>query len=443
MVDALWGSGLAWAQAAALQLFDQALRWAGGLLGDGGWVVKGIRWVGGNRKALGAEQEGKPTRAHQSHPQRLAHPAARPPGRPPACSAGWLLPAEASPCRGLLKLDLRAQHAGTAQLRMRRWLLDLRRSIGNSSTPSILNETKRVCVLGASAADAAAGGMAGAGAADAAAVAARVKGELGASLVAHGAPFRVSAEGGRAQRLESSSAMVRKWLFSGGRSRASFFSAAAAGCRGGGGQGVAACVPTTVPALHSRLLTLLLTSAPCAPLNPSASEAFDDWDSAFCGRAAAEATGAAAADLEACLRFDAGLESDAAQVRAGAWAGLKACGGHSAGTLGQAGVRACGLPRDARAAAPAHCATLASPQQLHPTWLAAAPPVLTSQAWAQVRAYEPAHALDADALRLDGYPERRRKLVAAAHHLASRLGVGATAQLWHAGELPALLQGRH
>ena len=27
VVDALWGSGLPWAQALALQLFDQALRW--------------------------------------------------------------------------------------------------------------------------------------------------------------------------------------------------------------------------------------------------------------------------------------------------------------------------------------------------------------------------------------------------------------------------------
>lgn len=203
IVDELWGSGLAWAQALALEWFDQALRWADG------WV-RWWRWAGTSKQAGATESEPAVPACPPAHPS-------------PACSAGWLLPAEASPSRGLLKLDLRVQHAGTAQLRMRRWLLDLRRAIGNSSAPCVLDETKRVCVLGTAG-----------GGADAAAVAARMKGELGASLVAHRAPFRLSAEGGRAQRLESSSAMARKWLFSGERASSQGKGSAGAGSAGGG-----------------------------------------------------------------------------------------------------------------------------------------------------------------------------------------------------------------
>lgn len=47
----------------------------------------------------------------------------------------------------LLKLDLRARHAGTGMLRMHRWLLDLRASIGNSGAACVLDEAKRVCVI--------------------------------------------------------------------------------------------------------------------------------------------------------------------------------------------------------------------------------------------------------------------------------------------------------
>jgi len=63
-------------------------------------------------------------------------------------SAGWLAPAHASASRGLLKLDMHAQHLGTGLLRMHRWLRDLRSSVGNSTGASgILDETRRVCVL--------------------------------------------------------------------------------------------------------------------------------------------------------------------------------------------------------------------------------------------------------------------------------------------------------
>lgn len=233
-VDALWGTGLAWAQAKALELFDQAMR----CVREGGWVG------GGGRKAASAPgcQAAVPWRrgslvtvpvcpssaglpCHPNNPASTVQPYC--PRRPP-CSAGWLLPAEATSARGLLKLDLRAQHAGTAELRMHRWLLDLRRSIGNTSTPCVLDTTKRICVVshgGGVAGDSAGGaGAGGTGAAPggsseaaaAAALAVRLKGELGASLVQHQAPFRVAQEDGRAQRLESSTFMVKKWLFSGG-----------------------------------------------------------------------------------------------------------------------------------------------------------------------------------------------------------------------------------
>jgi hypothetical protein len=120
---------------------------------------------------------------------------------------------------------------GTGMLRMQRWLLDLRAAIGNSSVACILDEAKRMCVVSssgalpasASASAPQAGGgtseVAGAGApAGTPAVrqlAGALKGTLGASLVLHKAPFRVTFEAGRAQRLESSTFMVKKWLFSG------------------------------------------------------------------------------------------------------------------------------------------------------------------------------------------------------------------------------------
>jgi hypothetical protein len=48
-----------------------------------------------------------------------------------------------------------------------------------------------------------------------AAAAAALKDALGATLVLAGAPFRVAHEAGRAQRMESSAFMLRKWLFTG------------------------------------------------------------------------------------------------------------------------------------------------------------------------------------------------------------------------------------
>ncbi|KAI3436046.1 hypothetical protein D9Q98_002103 [Chlorella vulgaris] len=87
IVDALWCTGLAWAQAAALDLFNQAT------------------------------------------------------------SAGWLRVLDAKMFRGLLTLDLHATHLGTGMLRMHRWLADQRRVIGNSAAPCLLDEAKRVCVV--------------------------------------------------------------------------------------------------------------------------------------------------------------------------------------------------------------------------------------------------------------------------------------------------------
>ena len=59
-------------------------------------------------------------------------------------------------------------------------------------------------------------GARGGGAADRhAELAAGLKDSLGASLMLHGAPFRVTHEDGRAQRMESSTFMLKKWLFTG------------------------------------------------------------------------------------------------------------------------------------------------------------------------------------------------------------------------------------
>ncbi|KAL4458727.1 hypothetical protein ABPG75_013592 [Micractinium tetrahymenae] len=145
VVDALWCSGLPWAQAAAIETFNQAI------------------------------------------------------------SEYWLLPAQPSATRGLLKLDLRSRHLGTGMLRMRRWLHDMRATIGNSSAACILDQTKRMCIVN-TAPD-------GLDAAAASQLNAALKAALGASLVAHKAPFRLSFEGGRATRMESATFMVRKWLF--------------------------------------------------------------------------------------------------------------------------------------------------------------------------------------------------------------------------------------
>lgn len=97
---------------------------------------------------------------------------------------------------------------------MHRWLLDLRRAIGNTSAPSLLEETKRIAVF-SSGASGAVECAAGTGQPGLPALASRLKGELGASLVRHRAPFRLTQQDGRAQRIESSTMMVRKWLFSG------------------------------------------------------------------------------------------------------------------------------------------------------------------------------------------------------------------------------------
>lgn len=78
-------------------------------------------------------------------PHRLQSTQAPAP-RPPR-SAGWLPPAEAVAIRNLLRLDLRAQHVGTAQLRMHAWLLGLRAAIGNTNARCVLDETKRVVVV--------------------------------------------------------------------------------------------------------------------------------------------------------------------------------------------------------------------------------------------------------------------------------------------------------
>ncbi|KAL4426696.1 hypothetical protein ABPG77_004752 [Micractinium sp. CCAP 211/92] len=145
VVDALWCSGLPWAQVEAIGAFNRAIR---------------------------------------EH---------------------WLLPAQPSTSRGLLKLDLRSRHLGTGVLRMRRWLHDMRGTIGNSSAACILDQTKRMCIV-----NTAPNGMEAAAASQ---LGAALKAALGASLVAHKAPFRLSFEGGRAVRMESATFMIKKWLF--------------------------------------------------------------------------------------------------------------------------------------------------------------------------------------------------------------------------------------
>lgn len=149
VVDALWCSGLAWAQASALSTFNAAV------------------------------------------------------------SKGWLPPARAFISDRLLKVDLRARHLGTGLLRMHRWLHDMRAVIGNSSAPTLLDECKRVCIMSTQGAEAGDGGSS-----PSALLSSELKGALGASLVLHKAPFRVTYADGRAMRMESSTFMVKKWLFS-------------------------------------------------------------------------------------------------------------------------------------------------------------------------------------------------------------------------------------
>lgn len=48
-------------------------------------------------------------------------------------------------------------------------------------------------------------------------VASALKGAVGSCLVTHKSPFRLSQEAGRASRLEASTAMVKRWLFTGGQ----------------------------------------------------------------------------------------------------------------------------------------------------------------------------------------------------------------------------------
>lgn len=49
--------------------------------------------------------------------------------------------------RSVLRLDLRALHVGTAQLRMHAWLQGLRAAIGNSNARCVLDETAKIVVL--------------------------------------------------------------------------------------------------------------------------------------------------------------------------------------------------------------------------------------------------------------------------------------------------------
>lgn len=310
------------------------------------------------------------------------------------CSAGWLPPAEATPCRGLLKLDLRAHHVGTGMLRMRAWLLDLRRTIGNTNAPCLLDKTKRVCIISGTDGDDTGGG----GVSDRAAtqVLSRLKGELGASLVRFGAPFRLVQEGGRAQRIESSTAMVRKWLFS-GRWRAM----AGLGRLGG----VWACarrealasphVPADSPPLPP----------PTPPPAPNTAESFNEWDRVFSGGDAVAATGAATGDVEARMLVEGQLQQEAVQV---GWVAAGLRRGCRGGGAAFAGAALC-------AADPA-----------------ATPRPLDAQAYARVTEYEATHALDAQALQHSDYAEWRGELVRAAHALAAGLGLGGSQRVWHA-----------
>ncbi|KAL4859186.1 putative aldo-keto reductase 2 [Chlorella vulgaris] len=236
IVDALWCTGLAWAQAAALDLFNQAT------------------------------------------------------------SAGWLRVLDAKMFRGLLTLDLHATHLGTGMLRMHRWLADQRRVIGNSAAPCLLDEAKRVCVVSGRCAE----GL------EITRLAGELKDCLGASLVLHKAPFRLTHEAGRALRLETSAFMLKKWLFT---------------------------------------------------------EDFDQWDLAFRGAAVLAQNSRQAAE----------------------------------------GLRQLEAQREEQ----------------------------SSQTYARILEYQAVHGLDAAALRLTPYLERRRELVGAAQQLARGLGSG-TAQVWHA-----------
>lgn len=53
--------------------------------------------------------------------------------------------------RNLLRLNLRALHVGTAQLRMHAWLRGLRSTIGNTNARCVLDETAKVYLVANSA----------------------------------------------------------------------------------------------------------------------------------------------------------------------------------------------------------------------------------------------------------------------------------------------------
>lgn len=159
-MDALWCSGLPWAQAAAIEAFDRAVRCAAPpppppsapdylpyppaprdhfvkppsnpllalLIWRCAWPRAVCCW-------LWCDSGGKPSRCS---PEGPCHPAR---------SERWLAPAQPSATRGLLRLDLRSRHLGDGLLRMRCWLHDVRVAIGNSSAPCLLDQTKRMCIV--------------------------------------------------------------------------------------------------------------------------------------------------------------------------------------------------------------------------------------------------------------------------------------------------------
>lgn len=53
--------------------------------------------------------------------------------------------------RNLLRLNLRALHVGTAQLRMHAWLRGLRSTIGNTNARCVLDETAKIYLVANSA----------------------------------------------------------------------------------------------------------------------------------------------------------------------------------------------------------------------------------------------------------------------------------------------------
>jgi hypothetical protein len=96
-------------------------------------------------------------------------------------------------------------HSSLTMWVVRTHFVQMREGIGNSNVAGLLEEQRRLVILNGTSSATPQGALAPA-----------LKGAVGASLVTHKSPFRLSVESGRPSRLEASAQMVRRWLFNGG-----------------------------------------------------------------------------------------------------------------------------------------------------------------------------------------------------------------------------------